>query len=43
VGIYYKNGKMIHAANPRKDICVDSVSDFVRWGYKLVGIASVLD
>ena len=43
VGIYYKDGKMIHAANPRKDICIDNVSDFVRWGYELVGIASVLD
>lgn len=42
VGIYYKNGKMIHAANPRKDVCVEKVSDYERWGLKVVGIARVL-
>lgn len=42
VGIYYKNGKMIHAANPRKDVCVEKVSDYERWGLKVAGIARVL-
>ena len=42
VGIYYGNGKMIHAANPRKDICIESVKDYNSWGYKVVGIARVL-
>ncbi len=42
VGIYYGNGKMIHAANPRKDICIEKVKDYDRWGYKVVGIARVL-
>jgi len=42
VGIYYGNGKMIHAANPRKDICIEKVKDYDKWGYKVVGIARVL-
>ena len=42
VGIYYKDGKMIHAANPRKDVCVEKVSDYERWGLKVVGIARIL-
>ena len=42
VGIYYKNGKMIHAANPKKDVCVEKVSDYERWGLEVVGIARVL-
>ena len=41
VGLYYKDGKMIHAANPRKDVCVDKVSDYERWGFEVVGIARV--
>ncbi len=41
VGLYYKDGKMIHAANPRKDVCVEKVSDYERWGFKVVGIARV--
>ena len=41
VGLYYKDGKMIHAANPRKDVCIDKVSDYERWGFKVVGIARV--
>jgi hypothetical protein len=32
---------MIHAANPRKDVCIDKVSDYERWGFKVVGIARV--
>ena len=42
VGIYYGNGKMIHAANPRKDICIEKVKDYNKWGYKVVGIARVM-
>ena len=42
VGIYYGNGKMIHAANPRKDICIEKVKDYNRLGYKVVGIARVM-
>ena len=42
VGIYYANGKMIHAANPRKDIRFDKVKDYERWGFKVAGIARVL-
>lgn len=42
VGIYYKDGKMIHAANPKKDVCVEKVSDYERWGLKVAGIARVL-
>ncbi len=42
VGIYYKDGKMIHAANPKKDVCVEKVSDYERWGLEVVGIARVL-
>jgi len=41
VGLYYKNGKMIHAANPRKDVCIEKVSDYERWGFEVVGIARV--
>ena len=43
VGIYYKDGKMIHAANPEKDVCIESVSKYDRCGYKVVGIARVLE
>ena len=42
VGLYYKDGKMVHAANPRKDVCVEKVSDYERWGFEVVGIARVL-
>ncbi len=42
VGLYYKDGKMIHAANPKKDVCIEDVSDYNKWGYKVVGIASIL-
>ena len=42
VGLYYKDGKMIHAANPRKDVCIEKVSDYERWGFKVVGIARIL-
>jgi cell wall-associated NlpC family hydrolase len=43
VGLYYKDGKMIHAANPRKDVCIDKVSDYERWGFEVVGIARVIN
>ena len=43
VGIYYKDGKMIHAANPRKDVIKQSVEQFHNSGSRVAAIVRVLE
>lgn len=42
VGIYYKDGQMIHAANPRKGVVKQSVKQFHNSGSKVAGIVRVI-
>lgn len=43
VGIYYKDGQMIHAANPRKGVIKQSVKQFHNSGSRVVGIVRVIE
>lgn len=42
VGIYYKNGQMIHAANPRKGVIKQSVRQFHNSGSRVVGLVRII-